>query len=243
MIFNSEPNDWKDLEIKVCKIFQEIGCEAENKKNISTVRGDVEIDVYVEDNTKMPRMLYFCECKYWNNPIPQHVIHSFQTVVANAGANLGYIISKKGFQSGAYESVNNSNVKLLTWDEFQALYFETWVSAMFKKSHELAKPCSIYFEYMSGPPRDEVDHKEFIRLGEKYELIFRFSPYLNTFSRNKKLELPVKVIDPRGSKNVLDEIVITSYRDLFDIFLESVQNCQNSWEEFRAFLREKHGSD
>jgi len=53
-------------------------------------------------------------------------VHSFQSVVSNIGANLGYIISRNEFQSGAYEAASKTNIVLLTWNEFQALLFDSW---------------------------------------------------------------------------------------------------------------------
>jgi hypothetical protein len=38
------------------------------------------------------------ECKFWAKSISQETIHAFRTVVADFGANLGFIVSKNGFQ-------------------------------------------------------------------------------------------------------------------------------------------------
>ena len=44
----------------------------------------------------------------------------------SAGANTGFIISKNGLQSGAYEAVRFSNIQLLTFEELQHLYGNEW---------------------------------------------------------------------------------------------------------------------
>lgn len=244
MIFNSDPADWKDLQEKVCQVFLEIGCFAETGKTIETVRGEVEIDVYVKDATKKPEMIYFCECKNWNTPVPQTVIHAFQTVVSNYGAHLGYIISKKGFQRGAYNATKNSNVQLLTWTKFQEMYFDTWKSAMFKKLSQSAEPFSKYYDYLGGPlfPQDSADQREYQRLCNKYNLLFEFSPYTRIF-REELLKFPKDCIDPRGDKNEMKKIVITNYRDLFNIFIEARDSGIEAFENFRLFLKNKHGSN
>ena len=33
----------------------------------------------------------FCECKNWKRRVPQTVTHAFRTVVAEAGAHIGYL--------------------------------------------------------------------------------------------------------------------------------------------------------
>lgn len=241
MIFSSEPRDWKDLQNKVCQIFNEMGYDASVEKVIATVRGEVEIDVYAADITKKPKMIYLCECKYWNAPIPQHVIHSFQTVVSNAGAHLGYIISKNGFQSGAYNAAKNSNIELLDWDQFQEMHFEAWCNSMHKRLRPLAEAFSYYFDYMSGPPRDNDDHIEWKNLCEKYNLLFEFSPYSPTVFLGKPIELPIICTDPRDGKSLNEKITIDNYRYLLDLFMETRETGIKAFEDFRSFLRKKHG--
>jgi predicted helicase len=67
------------------------------------------------------------ECKFWDSSIPQDTVHSFHTVMTGAGANTGFIISKIGFQSGAYEAAQkNTNIHLLTWKGFQHKFGRQW---------------------------------------------------------------------------------------------------------------------
>ncbi|QUS54071.1 hypothetical protein [Pseudovibrio brasiliensis] len=47
-------------------------------------------------------------------------------MTADFGANVGYIISKAGFQSGAFEASELTNIKLMTWKEFQLEFEEQW---------------------------------------------------------------------------------------------------------------------
>src|SRR6266851_2396647 len=119
MIFDREPEDWRELEAFVQQMFAEMGCTAEVRRTIETVRGEVNIDVYVEDPTGTPAHIYLCECKHWTKAVPKTVVHAFRTVVADFGANRGFLISNAGFQSGAYEAAQKSNVELVTWDELQ----------------------------------------------------------------------------------------------------------------------------
>jgi hypothetical protein len=42
------------------------------------------------------------------------------------GAHRGFIISSDGFQSGAHEAAEHSNVDLVNWSEFQRLFAERW---------------------------------------------------------------------------------------------------------------------
>lgn len=126
MIFSTEPADWKDLQNKVGEILRDCGLSVEIEKVITSVRGKIEVDVFAKEIVNKRDNVIIIECKYWNNPIPQTVIHSFRTVIADIGGNIGYIISKKGFQRGSYDAVGFSNIKLLWWEEFQELFEEQW---------------------------------------------------------------------------------------------------------------------
>ncbi|WP_432443884.1 restriction endonuclease [Pedobacter gandavensis] len=84
-----------------------------------------------------------CECKYWTAAIPQDVIFGFRTKVNDIGANIGLIISSSKFQSGAISAIDRTNVSLLTWDEFQTQYFDTWDIKYFYV--QLRDTINIYF--------------------------------------------------------------------------------------------------
>jgi hypothetical protein len=47
-------------------------------------------------------------------------------VVADSGAHHGLFISASGFQAGAYEAVRHTNIRLLSWEEFQEMFVEEW---------------------------------------------------------------------------------------------------------------------
>ncbi len=126
MIEQSLVGDWHALQERVAQILRECGLKVQTDKEIQTVRGAVNIDVFAEDTSRTPAVTYLCECKHWRTAVPKNVIHGFRTVVADSGANLGLIISSGGFQSGALEAAEYSNVKLLTWQAFQELFADRW---------------------------------------------------------------------------------------------------------------------
>lgn len=114
MIFNSEPKNWKELQKYVGKMFEECCFETEISKVVDLARGKKEIDVYTKDTTSEYQPTILVECKFWNKPVYQEIIHSFRTVVNDFGANLGFIVSKNGFQDGCYEAAEKSNVRLVS---------------------------------------------------------------------------------------------------------------------------------
>lgn len=71
MITNKEPDSWKDLQTKVAEILGDCGFSVEIEKNVTTARGQVELDVYAEEEIKGRKYTIICECKYWKSAIPQ----------------------------------------------------------------------------------------------------------------------------------------------------------------------------
>src|ERR1700748_2744161 len=129
-IYNSDPSDWRDLQKKVAKIYSDLGYETTIEKDIQTTRGIVNVDVFSTKNVSYLTDTTIVECKHWNKPVPKTVVHAFRSVISDYGANNGYIISQNGFQSGAFEAAQNSNIKLLTFNEFQNAFRIQWLDAV-----------------------------------------------------------------------------------------------------------------
>jgi restriction system protein len=145
MIDADEPASWRDLQDRVARILSEAGVVTAVEKVIQTARGDVSIDVWAHDPAATPSQTYLVECKLWRTRVPQTIVHAFRTVVGDSDANWGAIISAKGFQKGAQAAAQYSNVRLLSWTEFQRLFAERWFSNHFVQ--EIAKATDALVDY------------------------------------------------------------------------------------------------
>lgn len=123
---NRVPTDWKELQNFVAEYLIAAGYKAITPYEIDTARGKVEIDVCIESPYDLVKRIV-CECKYWSTPVTKEKIHAFRTVVYDCGAELGIIISKSGYQSGAIEAAKFSNVRLETWETFLELIKDKWL--------------------------------------------------------------------------------------------------------------------
>ncbi|MEJ6981756.1 restriction endonuclease [Pedobacter sp. P351] len=156
-IYNLEPSDWRDLQNKVAKIYLDLGFNATVEKDIQTARGVVNVDVYCEKTTDHLVDINIVECKYWTSAVPKTIIHSFRSVIADYGANMGLIISKNGFQSGAFEAAKNSNVALLTFDEFQNSFRSRWLESVIDSLEEVGYPLRKYCDPLETFAAREYD--------------------------------------------------------------------------------------
>lgn len=127
MIDGSTPTDWRDLQVRVARILGECGFQASVEHELQTVRGSVVVDVYAEDSGQTPPATYVFECKNWKRRVPKSVVHSLRTVVSDTGVNWGVLVTSRGFQVGAREAAERANVRLLTWEGFEALFEQRWI--------------------------------------------------------------------------------------------------------------------
>jgi len=238
MINPGEPKHWKVLQSDVAQILSECGFQVELNKTIRTVRGKVDIDVFALDPGQIPPVIYLCECKLWNSNVPKKEVHAFRTVVNDFGANWGLIISKKGFQSGAFEAVQNTNLRLFNWQEFQSLFSDRWYREyMVIVLDKEADPFLEYTEPINSRIFRKADalpssaQKSFIALREKsIGLMILVSQFcLPRFGFNETLpRLPL--IENLPKKEVaafsdIPEAILnsTSLRELLDLLLAHIR--------------------
>lgn len=210
-------------------------------------RGQADIDVYAIDSESVPPSRYLCECKQWSTAVPQTVVHSFRTVVADAGANFGLLISSMGFQSGALQAAGNSNVKLLTWEEFQRMFLDRWLRKHLAPSlASICEPLVDYTEPMNARVFRKADalskekRRQFIQLRESYGdlAFFALGLYMPMSTcRNAPLALPL-VQSKQDSKRGLPAELM--HETLFRPFLTKLTaHIERGIHEFDSVFGER----
>ena len=126
MIERGPPTDWRNLQDNITKILSECGFELHTDVEIRRARGSVRVDVLANDPSATPPAIYICDCQHWRRAVSHDVIHGFRTVVVDAGAHRGFVISAAGFESGAQDAAKHSKVALVSWEEFQQCFVERW---------------------------------------------------------------------------------------------------------------------
>ena len=233
MIDHRIPNNWRALQEKVAEIFRDIGYLAETDKKLGTIRGSVNVDVFSADITQSPNMIYVCECKHWSRRVPKTVVHSFRTVMQDFGANYGLIISKKGFQKGAYEAAQNTNIKLVDWFDFQKMFEAKWLPAISERVYDKCEMLISYTEPILGTSlvrkldkiksNREKKIAQFKKLRQKYEVVgmtilhLRFA---NFFRKNSQvIKLPVTLNIPKEKGDGCEAVEFFCLRNLLDCLL------------------------
>jgi hypothetical protein len=245
MITSRVPADWRALQADVAQVLRECGFIAEIEKKIETVRGSVTVDVYAEETVRGRPNLILCECKLWRSRVPQAVVHGFRNVVTDSGANIGYIVSTAGFQAGAFAAADRSNVRLVTWEGFQAEFEQSWIDHFFLP--EITERLDALFSHTEPLiPRvfddlSDEDQAAYLQLRDRYEAF----GWLMTMFTTRAVEwrpmpqLPIRHRAPEQMVPQLDhmpaEVVdAATYRE----FLEAaLRHGQAAIAAFRAVLR------
>jgi hypothetical protein len=185
MITTHHPTDWRDLQRQVGRILEECGFDVEVERVLDTVRGRVEIDVFGIEEVKGRPYTVLCECKNWTRNVSQDAIHAFRTVVHDVGANVGYVISSAGFQSGAHRAADHTNLQLMTWTEFQQVFEPAWIeNFLLRTVVDRIDPLFSFIEPILPRWFSELGEKaqaEYMRLHNHYNafgwLMMLFTPY------------------------------------------------------------------
>lgn len=204
---NRKPKTWIELQVMVAHYFNYSGYQAITPYKIETVRGEVEVDVFVKTDNELGNRV-ICECKFWNTPIPQEKIHAFRTVAADSGASLGIIISKVGFQEGAMLAADKSNIKLFTWEQFLEYLFEKWFTYRKKRLQNISKPLSVYTDPYDIPAE----------LLSKTQL----EEYKKTVVKNASLYIMT---------SNFDENFVSNYKETFNDNVTTIEEFFNSAEQ------------
>ena len=220
-IFNTRPSTWQELQDMVGQLFTEVGYTVEVSTVIDLVRGKKEIDVYVHDHTSEYGTTFLIECKFWNKPVNQETIHSFRSVINDAGANFGFIVSKNGFQKGSYEAAEKTIVKLVSLEELEERFYKKWQIGMARKYMPVADRLFPYWEMMGGkhPQNGKLDWDTHLLMNRAYYPFVHLSPGDQDNFRERSYPEILPVLD--DNFQITGHITLNNDRDYFDFIADN----------------------
>ncbi len=231
LITSKMPDSWEELEEIVDDILRETGMDSTRTVNLKLPRGSVNIDVVAKETNDGIQNLIICECKNWKTNIPREIVHAFRTVMQEIGANRGYIISRVGFQVGAYEAAEATNINLLTFHQFQELYFTKWYKARLWQIESKISNFNAYYEPLGRPGfhllETDEERDAYVEVWNVYAfagvLMTYFSPWMGTAGHElvpPPLPIPVEKLEAEGY--LVPEVIKseTGYRELLAMLEE-----------------------
>ncbi|ANG99102.1 hypothetical protein A8A54_21305 [Brucella pseudogrignonensis] len=231
LITNKMPDTWQELEQTVADILSECEMESTRTVNIKLPRGSVDIDVVAKETIDGIQNLIICECKNWQTNIPREIVHAFRTVMHEIGANRGYIISRVGFQVGAHEAAEATNISLVTFQQFQELYFTKWYKKRLWQVERRVSNFNTYYEPIGRPGfhllETDEERDAYVDVWNTYAfagaLMMYFSPWMGMAGRELvPPELPIAVEGLEAEGYLVPEVMKneTGYRELLSLLEE-----------------------
>lgn len=104
--------DWKDYQEEAATFFRTLGMTASTDANLQGVRTQHAVDVVVDIDLAGFSVRWIVECKRWRSPVSKLHVLALREIVSDLGADRGVILCETGFQSGAHEAAQFTNVQV-----------------------------------------------------------------------------------------------------------------------------------
>ncbi|HIQ44966.1 MAG TPA: restriction endonuclease [Pseudomonas oleovorans] len=111
--------NWKEYQEAAASYFREIGLDANTDVTVQGVRTSHDIDVLVKSHHAGFDITWVVECKHWKERVSKLHVLGLREIVSEVGADRGILLSESGFQSGAIEASNLTNVRLTSLEEMR----------------------------------------------------------------------------------------------------------------------------
>jgi len=107
-------SDWEKYQETAADFFRSLGMTAEVNTTINGIRTNHDIDVLVRSHHAGFHIQWLVECKRWKSPVSKLHVLALREIVTDTGSDRGILLAENGFQSGALEAAELTNVQLTT---------------------------------------------------------------------------------------------------------------------------------
>jgi hypothetical protein len=115
----TKPKQWYDFQEQIAEHFRTLGVTANTNVSIEGVRTFHNVDVLVSTKFLGADITWIVEAKSWRSNVPKEKVLALRSIVDDTGADRGFLISEKGFQSGAWEAAHKTNVELVKFSDLK----------------------------------------------------------------------------------------------------------------------------
>lgn len=109
--------EWKEYQEEAAAFFRSLGLDAATNQTVKGIRTKHDIDVLVKSRHAGFEVTWFVECKFWRERVSKLHVLALREIVSDCGADRGILLSESGFQSGAIEAANLTNVQVTSLQE------------------------------------------------------------------------------------------------------------------------------
>lgn len=140
--------DGTALEKRVETLLSEAGLQPRRRETVEGARQADEFDLVFDVTALGIGGICVVECKDWARNVDKGTVLTFINRVANTGADQGVIVTTTGYQSGCWDAIEHTNVRLLTTDQFEEFIGEEVARAKLRSAKPRASALIADLESM-----------------------------------------------------------------------------------------------
>jgi restriction system protein len=148
--------DWKDYQEEAAALFRSMGLEAATDVTVQGVRTKHNVDVVVKSHHAGFDITWLLECKHWKSPASKLHVLALREIVADIGADRGILLCEAGFQSGAVEAANLTNVKVTSLENVRTTAGIDISAMRLRELYDRVESCR--FAYWDISKRNRIHH-------------------------------------------------------------------------------------
>jgi hypothetical protein len=148
--------DWSDYQEEAAALFRSMGLEASTNVTLRGVRTSHEVDVVVKSHHGGFEVTWLVECKYWKTAVSKLHVLALREIVSDTGADRGILLCEAGFQSGAIEAANLTNVQVTSLEKVRSTAGHDIMAMRLRELYDRVESCKA--QYWDIPKRDRIAH-------------------------------------------------------------------------------------
>jgi hypothetical protein len=148
-------SDWREYQEESAEFFRSLGLSAETDVSIEGSRTSHDIDVLVKSQHVGFEVTWLVECKYWKTKVSKVHVLALRQIVIDVGADRGILLCEVGFQSGAIEAAELTNVTATSLEEFRTRSSDQIASMRFQELYDRIGDCNR--RYWDIPKAKRID--------------------------------------------------------------------------------------
>jgi restriction system protein len=147
---------WKEYQEEAASFFRSLGLDASTDVTVAGVRTTHDIDVVVKSCHVGFEITWLVECKQWKTRVSKLHVLALREIVADIGADRGILLSEAGFQIGAIEAANLTNVRVTSLAEISATARNDIYSMRLRELYDRIEECND--RYWEIPKDHRIAH-------------------------------------------------------------------------------------
>lgn len=147
--------NWREYQETTAAFFRSLGLEARTNAKLTGARTTHDVDVVVKSQHVGFEITWVVECKFWHTSVSKLHVLGLRTIVSDLGADRGILLSETGFQSGAIEAAQLTNVQVTSLRELKGAARKEIMTMRLRELYDRAEACRE--QYWDIPKQERIE--------------------------------------------------------------------------------------